>query len=75
MTCTVATRCERRRESDQTLHYAQNDEPVKLSCGRSSWRLDVSAWAPGVYHARVMRDHPLAGADLRFDAVAFTVVR
>jgi len=34
----------------------------------SSWRLDVSAWAPGVYHARVVGDRQL-------DAVAFTVVR
>ncbi|GAB5534236.1 MAG: hypothetical protein Rubg2KO_04850 [Rubricoccaceae bacterium] len=34
----------------------------------SSWQLDVSGWAPGVYHAR-------AGGDRQLKAVAFTVVR
>ena len=34
----------------------------------SSWRLNVSAWAPGVYHARVVGDRQLGG-------VVFTVVR
>ncbi|MEO0558079.1 MAG: hypothetical protein AAF170_07835 [Bacteroidota bacterium] len=34
----------------------------------ASWRLDVSGWAPGVYHARVV------GAPQR-EAVRFTVVR
>ncbi|GAB5535161.1 MAG: hypothetical protein Rubg2KO_14100 [Rubricoccaceae bacterium] len=34
----------------------------------SSWRLDVSDWAPGVYHAR-------AGEDRQLEAVSFTVVR
>ena len=34
----------------------------------TSWRLDVSAWAPGVYRARVVGDRQL-------DAVAFTVAR
>ena len=43
--------------------------------GGSRWRLDVSGWAPGVYHARVVGDRRLTGADLGFDAVAFTVVR
>ena len=33
-----------------------------------SWRVDVSSWAPGVYHARVEGDRQLGG-------VAFTVVR
>lgn len=34
----------------------------------SSWRLDVSGWAPGVYHARIVGGPPGVG-------VAFTVVR
>jgi hypothetical protein len=39
----------------------------ELAAG-SNWRLDVRAWAPGVYHARIAGDRP-------FDGVAFTVVR
>ncbi|GAB5534240.1 MAG: hypothetical protein Rubg2KO_04890 [Rubricoccaceae bacterium] len=34
----------------------------------SSWRIDVSGWAPGGYHARAGGDRPL-------EAVSFTVVR
>lgn len=34
----------------------------------SSWRLDVSGWAPGVYHAR-------AGDGRQLETVSFTVVR
>ncbi|MEO0558279.1 MAG: hypothetical protein AAF170_08860 [Bacteroidota bacterium] len=40
----------------------------RVLAGESRWRLDVSAWAPGVYRARAVGKHPLA-------TVSFTVVR
>ncbi|GAB5533936.1 MAG: hypothetical protein Rubg2KO_01850 [Rubricoccaceae bacterium] len=40
----------------------------ELAAG-SRWRLDVSAWAPGVYHARGVRDRQPV------EAVSFTVMR
>ena len=40
---------------------------TELASG-SSWRLDVSSWAPGVYHVRVGEGHAV-------EAASFTVVR